>query len=452
MVTKKSKPLNHQSTEDQIRPSLPGARLDAMFFAVGAVGVGYLIWVLVRETWRYFPYNIIVTFVVWILVAYLTLPRVHRILSSLYLPSYFLGRTRTSDGLLGDPVNLAFNGTARQLHQAMTDAGWVLADDITPRSAWGMLRSSLLRKSYPNAPVGALFLFNRRQDLAYQQEVNGSARQRHHLRVWRCPDDWPLPGGSRHVGWLGAGTYDTSVGISLFTLQVTHRIASDIDTERDYIVQSLEAADNKVDVSYIQDFSTSYHHRNGGGDLVRTDGALPVIDLSKVAAAPKQTLPLAVVRAATGHIDKPWDGGVISSDSDSPQVSKVPQEQRPASLLVGLLFVSLATLFDIIIQTFRDPSSKSELAFMIGIFLILQALIIWMVVLVYRGSARARMVLLLLCTISLLPIGATEGGIAWRTIVLACYVFALLALSSPESRRWVRSASMVRRSAAKDRV
>ena len=36
------------------------------------------------------------------------------------------------------------------------------------------------------------------------------------------------------VQWLAAATYDRAVGISLFTLQVTHRVDADIDIERDY--------------------------------------------------------------------------------------------------------------------------------------------------------------------------------------------------------------------------
>lgn len=33
----------------------------------------------------------------------------------------------------------------------------------------------------------------------------------------------------------------------------------------------------------INDFSTAYHHRNGGGDQVHTDGNLPVLDVTGVA-------------------------------------------------------------------------------------------------------------------------------------------------------------------------
>ena len=44
-----------------------------------------------------------------------------------------------------------------------------------------------------------------------------------------------LPGGY-DVDWLAAGMYDRRVVVSLFTLQITHKIAEDTDVERDYIV------------------------------------------------------------------------------------------------------------------------------------------------------------------------------------------------------------------------
>ena len=86
-----------------------------------------------------------------------------------------------------------------------------------------------------------------------------------------------LPGGYA-VDWLAAGTYDRSVGLSLFTLQVTHKIEENTDVERDYIVETVSAASPEVEVEVIDNFSTGYHSRNGGGDLIITDGNLPIID------------------------------------------------------------------------------------------------------------------------------------------------------------------------------
>ena len=91
-----------------------------------------------------------------------------------------------------------------------------------------------------------------------------------------------LPGGYA-VDWLAAGTYDKSVGLSLFTLQVTHRIDADTDIERDHIVGTIRDLPG-VEVDVIRDFATGYHSRNGGGDTITTDGDLPIIDVRGVRA------------------------------------------------------------------------------------------------------------------------------------------------------------------------
>ena len=163
----------------------------------------------------------------------------------------------------------------------MTQAGWTLADPVTFRSSAKIVWSSIIRASYPAAPVSPLILFDREQDLAYQQEVDGSPSRRHHIRLWRCPNDWPLPGGHR-VDWVGSASYDTAVGVSFFTLQVTHRIAADIDRERDHVVSTVHSNVPESSVSMIEDFSTGYHHVNGGGDKLHPDGDLPIVDVRRV--------------------------------------------------------------------------------------------------------------------------------------------------------------------------
>jgi hypothetical protein len=222
---------------------------------------------------------IVGSLILWVLTAYFLLPRIHRRLSRIYLPDYFIGRVRTTDGLLGDPVNLGALGTKAELVRAMKRAGWHIADDITFNSSWKIVKATLLRKSYPTAPVSPLFLFGNKQSIAFQQEVNGNPAQRHHVRFWKTPIGWFLPGGHK-VQWVGAATFDTNVGFSLFTLQITHKIAEDTDVERDYVVSSLLKHNTSVSCEMITHFSTGYHHRNGGGDSIKTDGNLPIISLS----------------------------------------------------------------------------------------------------------------------------------------------------------------------------
>lgn len=267
-----------------------GVALDWFFFVFAGLAAIWLAYLGFTETFRVGWWGIPFAIVFWVMLAYLVLPRLHRILTTIYVPDYFIGRTRTSDGLLGDPVNLAFRGTAEEIKAALEAAGWRRADPVTLASSWRIITSTLGRRSYDEAPVSPLFLFSRQQDFAYQQEVDGNPAQRHHVRFWKCPDGWLLPGGTR-VEWLAAGTFDTAVGLSLFTLQVTHRIDADTDIERDHIIQTLVAAEPTIRIDVIKDFSSGYHARNGGGDTIRTDGDLPIVDVSGV------PVPVAVAQA-----------------------------------------------------------------------------------------------------------------------------------------------------------
>ncbi|GAA5086858.1 hypothetical protein GCM10025760_07240 [Microbacterium yannicii] len=259
-----------------------GVAIDWFFFVFAGAAALWLAYLSFTETFHVGWWGIPFFLAFWLLLAYLVLPRLHRILTTVYVPEYFIGRTRTSDGLLGDPVNLAFQGSGEQIRAALEAAGWTRAQPVTLGSSWHIVASTLSRRSYDEAPVSPLFLFGRQQDFAYQQEVDGNPAQRHHVRFWRCPDEWLLPGG-RRVEWLAAGTFDTSVGLSLFTLQVTHKIDADTDVERDHIVGTVTDADPRVVVDVIADFATGYHARNGGGDSIRTDGDLPIVDVRAVA-------------------------------------------------------------------------------------------------------------------------------------------------------------------------
>jgi hypothetical protein len=214
--------------------------------------------------------------ILWLFSAYLVLPRVNRFLADIYLPDYFIGRAATADGLLGDPINLALHGTRDELIAAMKKANWNLADPITFKTAVHMAYSAIRGVNYPDAPVSALFLFNRKQSFAFEKDINGNPRKRHHVRFWYTPSDWWLPGGYK-VEWLGAATFDDNVGLSLFTGQITHKIDANVDKERDFVMQTLKDAGVIKDITVVEHFTTSYHSRNGGGSVIHTDGALPFI-------------------------------------------------------------------------------------------------------------------------------------------------------------------------------
>ncbi|MBF4551404.1 LssY C-terminal domain-containing protein [Pseudoclavibacter sp. VKM Ac-2888] len=262
-----------------------GQALDGFFFVFAGLAAIWLAVLVADDSFQVGWWGILLLLAFWGLLAYLVLPRIHRILTTVYVPDYFIGRARTSDGLLGDPINLGLLGHEAELHDAMRAAGWTRADDISLRTSLGIISSTVTRRSYHEAPVSPLFLFGRQQDFAYQQEVAGNPAKRHHVRFWKCPDGWLLPGGTR-VDWLAAGTFDRAVGFSLFTLQVTHKIDADTDIERDHIVATVLEGTPRASVAVLKDFSTGYHSRNGGGDSIRTDGNLPVLQLPSTSDAP----------------------------------------------------------------------------------------------------------------------------------------------------------------------
>lgn len=102
------------------------------------------------------------------------LPHIHRLLSRIYVPDYFIGRARTADGLLADPVNIAVIGTSAELRRSLLEAGWSEARPVTLRSGTGIVLASLLGRSDLSAPVSPLCVFGQKQTLAYEKEVRGS--------------------------------------------------------------------------------------------------------------------------------------------------------------------------------------------------------------------------------------------------------------------------------------
>jgi hypothetical protein len=94
--------------------------------------------------------------------------------------------TTTAAGLPGDPLNIGLVGTPEDVVRALLTAGWFPADPISIRTSLEIVESVLLRRPDPSAPVSTLYLWGRRQDLAFEQCVGASARQRHHMRLWRA--------------------------------------------------------------------------------------------------------------------------------------------------------------------------------------------------------------------------------------------------------------------------
>jgi hypothetical protein len=182
------------------------------------------------------------------------------------------GITHTREGTPGDPLNVALIGTKADLIKIMLAARWYPADPLSLRSCLEMAESAVLKRSYEDAPVSNLYLFGRKEDLAFEQPVGDSPRHRHHVRFWETDK---VDGDGRPI-WVGSAVYDERVGLSRTTGEVTHVTAPDVDAERDYLFQDLERTGDLAETYIVDGFHKQLEGRNGGGDPWRTDGKLYV--------------------------------------------------------------------------------------------------------------------------------------------------------------------------------
>jgi len=473
------------------------ALLDGAVFIYAGVAAIWLAWLVLSQSFEFGWFGILFFVAFWLLLAYLVLPRLHRILTTIYVPDYFIGRARTSDGLLGDPVNLALLGEEGAIHEAMRRAGWTRADDVDAASSWRIILSTITRRSYDEAPVSPLFLFGRMQDFAYQQEVEGNPAKRHHVRFWRAPEGWLLPGG-RRVDWLAAGTFDRAVGFSLFTLQITHKIDADTDVERDHIVRTVVGSGVPAAVDVIRDFSTGYHSRNGGGDTITTDGDLPVLALGSAvgrardasAGAVPSVTPAGADAASASIIADAEAGGPADrlgadrlgadhlgaakraafesftrlAERDAERAALARVHRRPVATSLGALLIVVRVLLGVIwliglyvqwptvvreLDLVADGVTEGEVsAFVLGSILVVGAVVLlaelvfaW---LVFRGSNWARITVMIVAILSTFVSavdyfgGGPEITIRTTLLTLAVDILVLLALSSRSARAYAR--------------
>ncbi len=184
--------------------------------------------------------------------------------------------TVTGDQHPGDPVNVALIGSGQTLQNAMLAAGWFVADRLGFESDLKIAADTVLDRPYQSAPVSNLFLWGRREDLAFEQPVGSSPGRRHHVRFWRSHQ----MDAAGQPAWIGSATYDESVGFSHTTGQITHHIDGNVDAERDHLIESLQRVGKLKEIHAVTNFHQVREGRNGGGDLWHTDGRLLIATIS----------------------------------------------------------------------------------------------------------------------------------------------------------------------------
>lgn len=134
----------------------------------------------------------------------------------------------------GDPLNIVLIGESSQMMAALSECGW----SFTHRIDWSTIRreigAALRGKPYLTAPVSALYVFGRPQDLSFQRS-RMTLSQRNHMRLWRVP--YTVEG---KTVWVGQVSRDIGIKMTRNSpFLTTHVIDPMVDEARQFVLESL---------------------------------------------------------------------------------------------------------------------------------------------------------------------------------------------------------------------
>jgi hypothetical protein len=175
----------------------------------------------------------------------------------------------------GDMVNFALVGTKEQVEAAYKAAGWVAVDKTVQDAVVSGLLKTLNREAYTEMPMSTLYLFGRAQDMSFARaDPLLVAAERHHLRVWltdKTVDGRPL--------WVGSSTHDIGFEKDQRNGKVTHKIDPQIDKERDFLLNSFDAAGVFSSAAYVTPANALTTARTATGGSFFSDGRIVVMAL-----------------------------------------------------------------------------------------------------------------------------------------------------------------------------
>ncbi len=222
-----------------------------------------------RSVRQLVPLAVVGLLAAYVGLAYLALPWLLKQRETAHALTVAPDRTVDGAGQPSDPLNVGFVGTRGDVFTCMEKAGWTAAAPLSRRSGADIAADVLFHRPDPDAPVSSLYFEGRRQDLAFEQDVGGSPRRRHHVRLWLQPSS-SIDG--RPV-WLGASTYDRGVGLAHGTGEITHVIDRNIDAERDKLMADLVRCGCASSVHRVRGVGPIPERRRG---RVYTDGMAAV--------------------------------------------------------------------------------------------------------------------------------------------------------------------------------
>ncbi len=177
-----------------------------------------------------------------------------------------------------DLINVMFIGSRDDLATAFEAAGWIEPQQASLRTNIRSIRAVADGHGDSTAPMSDLLVEDQKADMSWQKSFNAVSK-RHHIRIWKQPATW----NGRQV-WIGAATHDIDFAFWRPGTAMTHKIAENVDEERDKVVNDLLFTSCASVLETPERFEIPTFTRNATGDSMRTDTRLAILQVNECAA------------------------------------------------------------------------------------------------------------------------------------------------------------------------
>jgi hypothetical protein len=175
----------------------------------------------------------------------------------------------------GDPLNLVLVGSKNDILAALIRRNWHPTEIMWSQAIWRTFKSFLQGERYRYSPISPLFVYGRRQDIAWQK-ARGTINERNHMRFWLSPIRFR--GKKVFVGQISR---DIGVKFTLKSPTIsTHVIDPDVDEARRYFTEDLAYSQALASFGFIKGVGTVSKEApkmNLVGDPYYTDGLRAVL-------------------------------------------------------------------------------------------------------------------------------------------------------------------------------
>lgn len=170
----------------------------------------------------------------------------------------------------GDPLNIVVMGEIENFLPYFLERGWEVSEDIYISSVFREIVAFVSGGRYNYAPVSALYLFGRRQDLALQKPRE-NIYSRNHLRLWLSPYKY-----EGNPVWIGQISRDIGVSFSTKNWWLSnHDIDRQVDEARNFLVQDMMMSGGVERFGYVRGMEPAPEDspmRNFMNQPIYTDG------------------------------------------------------------------------------------------------------------------------------------------------------------------------------------